>query len=179
MPVVGLHLEYRMAGVNVGESVLERMSFAYERAGDELKDFQKHIFDKLPPIFEAEMERQIDAGGGGPSGPFEPLTDAYAKWKEQAFPGNPILVASGKLREGLTNSSSIYATRSTDAETFNFGTQDVPYASYHQVGTSHMPARPPFDFSPDFEADVEAAALEGVRDAVKSAGLDQFAELRP
>jgi hypothetical protein len=56
-------------------------------------------------------------------------------------------------------------------DSLTFGTTGVPYASLHQTGTGRMPSRPPFDFGPDFEAGMQAAAAAGVREAVR-AGSD-------
>lgn len=174
MSVVGIHIEYQVAGVDAGEAVLERISAAFERAGDEMKDFSKHVFPKLIPVFEAEERRQFDAEGGGPRGGWAALSPAYAAWKQQNYPGKTILRRTDALYEALTSSSSVFAERVMGGEEFNFGTRGVEYASVHQVGEN---ARPPFDFSSDFENDISRAALEGVREAVKEAGLDEFVDM--
>jgi len=179
MSIVGLEISYQVNGAEEGEAVLERIRVAFERTGDELAQFDKHVFPKLTPVFEAEMAKQFDAQGDGPRGQWEPLSPAYADWKERAFPGNPILVLSGKMREGLTSSASPYAARAFSSDTFSFGTQGVEYASFHQLGTPKMPDRPPFDFSADFERDLAEASLEGAREAVAAAGLDEFVEVVP
>lgn len=174
MSVVGLHIEYQVGSVAAGEDVLERISVAFERTGDELKDFSKHVFPKLTPVFEAEERRQFDAQGGGPRGGWAALSPAYAAWKEQHYPGQSILRRTDALYEALTSSSSVFAERVMSGEEFNFGTRGVPYASFHQVGPN---PRPPFDFSEDFERDVAGAALEGAREAMEQAGLTEFVEV--
>lgn len=179
MPVVGLHIDVQHAGESGGEAVLERLSVAFERTGEELRDFSTHVWPKLTPVFEAEERRQFDAQGGGPRGEWAPLTDAYARRKELLYPGNPILVASGALKAALTESSSPLATRAYSGQQFEFGTSGLEYASYHQVGTERMVARPPFDFSDDFERDVTEAALEAAREAMASSGLDELVEVVP
>lgn len=174
--IVGLAIEYQVTGVAAGESVLERIAVAFERTGDELQDFSKHVFPKLTPIFEAEEARQFDAEGGGPRGGWAQLSPAYAKWKADNFPGKPILRRSDALYEVLTSSTSVFSQRAMGREEFEFGTSGLEYASYHQTGTSLMVDRPPFDFSPDFEDDVSRAALEGAREAVAAAGLNEFVD---
>ncbi len=170
--ISGLHIEWKMPGVDEGEALLERLSVAFERAGDELADFFKYI--ELTPLFEAEMRRQFDAEGGGASGPWDPLTPAYEKWKEKHFPGKTILRRSDDLFEALTNSASPLALRVTSSDSFNFGTDGVPYADVHQVGQH---ARPIFDFSTDFERDLAGASLEASREALRASGLTQFVEV--
>lgn len=172
--IAGLAIEFSVAGDTGGPAVMEKLSVAFERAGDELKDFGKHIFPKLNPVFEAEERRQFDAQGGGPRGGWAALSPAYARWKEQNFPGQGILRRTDALYEALTESSSIFAERTQRGDTFEFGTRGVPYASYHQVGTDGMPPRPPFDFSEDFESDIARAALQGAREAVAAGGLGEF-----
>ena len=85
------------------------------------------------------------------------------------LPGQPILVATGALRDALTIDGSTHALRDYSSTQFNFGTQGLEYASFHQLGTSRMPARPPFDFGPDVEREMARAAADGVRKAVREA----------
>ena len=103
----------------------------------------RHVFPLLPPVFEAAEQRQFDAEGTGPvAGSWAPLSSMYAEWKAQKFPGQPILVATGALRDALTKSSSPLAARDWSSSTFQFGTADVEYASHHQLGTEKMPLFP-------------------------------------
>lgn len=168
MTAVALTLEYQL-GNESGEAVLERLAVAFERAGAETADFGKHIFPELVPVLEDATAKQFDAEGRGSTGPWQQLTEAYAAWKEGRYPGQPILVASGDLRDALTVDGSAHALRDYSASQFNYGTEGLEYASFHQLGTSRMPARPPFDFGPDFERELAAAAARGVREAVREA----------
>lgn len=174
--IAGLEIQFLSAGVDEGPAVLERLAVAFERAGDELADFGNTIFPKLTPVFEAEMEKQFQSEGSGQSGAWAQLSPAYEAWKSKMYPGNPILEASGRMKAGLTDSSSPFATRVFGGDTFEFGTAGVEYASYHQLGTASMPARPPFDFSSDFERDLAEAALGAAREVVQKSGLAEFVE---
>jgi phage gpG-like protein len=174
---VAITLEYQV-GTETGEQVLERMAVAFERAGAELADFGKHIFPELVPVLEAGAKRQFDTEGSGPSaGAWAQLSEAYAAWKAGAHPGEPILVATGALRDALTVDGSTHALRDYSSSQFNFGTTGLEYASFHQTGTASMPARPPFDFGPEFERELLRAAAAGVRAAVKEATLDEYATM--
>lgn len=175
MSVSGLDISFLVNGGEAGPE-LRRITVAFERAGDEIADFSKHLFPKLAPIFEAEEARQFDAQGGGPGGAWAPLSPSYAAWKDRAFPGNPILVRSGALREALCSSSSPFAQRAISGDEFEYGTTGLEYASFHQLGTERMPARAEFDFSSDFERDINAAALAAVREAVQASGLAEFVD---
>ncbi|MCX7844361.1 MAG: phage virion morphogenesis protein [Candidatus Bipolaricaulota bacterium] len=88
-----------------------------------------------------EVETRQFATEGGLGRPWPPLSPAYAAWKAKHYPGAPILVRTGRLRASLVGS-----TRDTvevmEPHMLRIGTR-VPYALYHQTGTSRMPPRPP------------------------------------
>lgn len=175
--ISGLSIEYQVGNVPSGEDTLERMSVAFERAGGELSDFGTHTFPKMVPVFEAELERQFGAEGRGPNvGGWAQLSPAYEEWKGQNYPGKPILERTGALKDALTDSSASHAFRDFSTTEFNFGTAGLEYASFHQSGTGRMPDRPPFDFTADFEREVQRVALEGARDALQASGADEFIE---
>jgi phage gpG-like protein len=173
--ISGLHIEYRVGNVPAGEDVLERMSIAFERAGNELADFGTHVFPRMVPVFEAELAAQFDAEGRGPNrGSWAALSPAYEAWKSKRYPGAPILVRSGALREALTESGGSHALRDFGETTFNFGTDGLPYASTKQTGTEHEPDRSPFDFGAEFEDELSRVTLEGAREALTAVGADEF-----
>ena len=175
MSAIVVSVEYQIGG-GASEPTLARLVTALERAGAELADVGKHILPKLLPVLEVETGKQFDAEGAGPqAGSWAPLSVSYAKWKQAHFPGQPKLVATGKLRAALTGPGS-NSRRDVSGNELTFGTIGIPYASFHQTGTGKMPARPEFDFGPDFEAGMQAAAAAGVREAVREAsdGLLDF-----
>ena len=174
MSVFGVTIEYRV-GTESGPDVLQRFAVAFERAGSEVADLGKHVFPLLSPVFEAAEARQFDSQGSGPvAGSWAELSDAYADWKAQRYPGQPILEATGALRDGLTQASSPFGSREWTSSEFSFGTRGVEYASFHQSGTSRMPPRPPFDLDSQFEADLLRAVRQGVNAAIRDAGLESF-----
>lgn len=76
-------------------------------------------------------------------GKYAPLSAAYAEWKARKFPGRPILVRTGRLRDSVTD-----ATRPSK-DTILVIKKDgmahgskVPYSGFVQDGTRKMPARP-------------------------------------
>lgn len=92
-------------------------------------------------------EQQFATEGGYGSGGWAPLSPKYAAWKARHFPGAPVLVRSGDLRDSLT--SRPFGIDVVDRLTAVFGT-GVEYAGYHQSGTPKMPARKPMEL-PDSE----------------------------
>ena len=171
MTVYGLQVQVAV-GTDDSEGALQRLSVAFERAGDEVQDFGRWVFPKLSPVFEDAIDEQFDARGAGPlSGAWSPLTPNYAAWKEANYPGMPLLELTGELRAALTTTGAPSAYREWSASEFSFGTAGLEYASFHQVGTGRMKARPPFDFGPTFERGLQTAAMSGLRAAVKAGGV--------
>lgn len=175
MSFVGLTIEYSVGGGPHDPELFQRLQVAFERAGSDLTHFGQYVYPKLVPVFEEAEGRQFDAQGAGPNkGAWQQLSETYEAWKAGHYPGQPILVAKGDLREALTSSGSPMAMREYDDNNFDFGTIGVPYASYHQTGTAKMPARPPYDFGTEMEEALQAAALDGLREIITEVGLDEF-----
>lgn len=171
MSAIAIQLEYAV-GTETGDQAIGKLAVAFERAGEEVKDFGTHVFPRMVPIFEAELDAQFSAEGRGPiAGTWAALSTEYRKWKEANYPGRTKLVREGTLRAALTSTTS-KSLRTTTRDTFDFGTVGIPYASFHQVGTPWMPARPPFDFGAEFERKFQKEAQLGIIDAVRAAGLE-------
>lgn len=177
MSVLGLDVQWEVGGVAT-EDGLQKVAAAFEHAAGELAQFGRYAFPRIQPVFEEQVGAQFDAEGQGPvSGTWAQLSSAYEAWKSGAYPGMPILVARGEMRAGLTEGSSPFAERSYSDAMFNFGTRGVEYASYHQTGTDRMPARPPFDFTDELQQNLQRAAMEGVREALAAAGVDEVSTI--
>lgn len=176
MSVVGFDLTWSVGG-REDPDALQKLSFAFERFGDDLTDFSAFVWPKVLPALEEEELRQFEAEGNGASGGWAALSPKYAERKEREWPGKPILERTGALREALTSSESTHARRIVTVDQFDFGTDGLEYASFHQLGTHHMPARPPFDFGDELEQSVQRAALEGVREALAHSELSEYVEL--
>ncbi len=171
MTAVALQIQYQV-GTETGEQAVASLAVAFERAGEEIRDFSTYVFPRLVPVFEQALEEQFNAEGHGPvTGSWADLSVQYAKWKSASYPGKGKLQLTGKLMAALTGPSA-NAYRKTTATEFDFGTIGIPYASFHQTGTPWMPARPPFDFGPDFERKMMKATQLGVVEAIRKAGLE-------
>ncbi len=179
MSVFGLGISYSVRGQD-DELAVQKMAVAFERAGEEFTaaNFGERVFPKLIPVFEKELKEQFAAEGEGPNrGAWKALSPGYAAWKERVYPGQPKLVATGRMREALTSEGSPFAMRVYSGAQFNFGTQGVEYASFHQTGAGKMPDRPLFDFDVAFERAVQQTALTAAREAIKDSGLGEFADV--
>jgi phage gpG-like protein len=81
-------------------------------------------------------------GSTGRAGKWAALSAPYAKWKAKHYPGKPILERTGRLRASLVDSGS-HDSLEILSPRFVFVGSRVPYAGFHQEGTSRMPRRPP------------------------------------
>lgn len=94
----------------------------------------------------AKVEARQFAGQGTYSGGWAPLSAGYAARKAVRYPGKGILEAEGRLMRSLTGSDGPDAVREVTRDSLLVGTS-VPYAGYHQRGTSRMPQRRPVELS--------------------------------
>jgi len=125
-----------------GDRPLRRAFVVYERANDLTPAWQRML-----PALRDYIDRRIATGGTHHNmPPFAPLSPRYARWKSRRYPGAPILVRSGRLRDSLTNPNHPDAIATVTPQSLTYGTS-VPYAAYHQLGTQRMPARPPIKLS--------------------------------
>lgn len=200
MSVFGINFSYQVRGGTLGRLGMHQMRAAFERAGAEMVQFGEHVFPRVIRLLEKEIKGQFEAEGRGPNrGKWKPLSQTYAKWKAEHYPGRTILRRTNRLYNALTKSRNGGALRYYTAREMRFGTALVPHASFHQVGTQGgllsrvvkaitggrrgLPDRPPLDFTPEFDANLaktaKTAALAAIREHVRpfarvrdDAGLD-------
>lgn len=118
-----------------GDQQIDRV---LDRMADRVEDASP-AFEELADRFAAAESQQFASQGAFGGGGWAPLSPAYAAWKASRFPG-PILVRTGALKGSLTGRP--LGVEMIGAQQAVFGT-NIPYAGYHQSGTSKMPARPP------------------------------------
>tara|TARA_Y100000310_G_scaffold333905_2_gene412439 strand:+ start:12902 stop:13381 length:480 start_codon:yes stop_codon:yes gene_type:complete len=118
-----------------GETQVNRM---LSRTTDKLDDLRPFL-DGVADLLLAVMADQFDSGGGR-SASWEPLSPRYAAQKRAKWGQRPLLVASGEMRESLTQRGGRHIERRPLADVLEFGSR-VPYAIYHQMGTQRMPQR--------------------------------------
>jgi phage gpG-like protein len=104
--------------------------------GDSLNDFYRF----WPLVAEAFTRREDIFFEREGEGSWPPLSQAYAQWKAIAYPGKPLLVRTGTLKQSLTDPTE--AVLAMTPRELWLGS-DVEYARYHLHGTERMPARRP------------------------------------
>lgn len=117
----------------LGERPYER---AFEMMGHEARDLSAP-FEQIADELLHSVSEQFRTEGTRTGARWHSLSAAYAKWKQERWPGRPILVASGKMR----------AAAFDRGRAVNISPQrlvyeiDDPKAIYHQRGDGHMPQR--------------------------------------
>lgn len=171
-----MQLSYQVRGQD-DKLGMQKLGAALERTGREFADFGTHYWPRLESLLEQEISGQFAEAGRGPHrGKWAPLSPAYAKQKALLYPGRPLLVRTGALRDALIKQSA-HALRTTSGDRFQFGTSGLPYASTHQVGGGGLPDRPIFDFSPDFEKRITQEAAAVARELARKGGIESFADI--
>ncbi len=108
----------------------------------DLEPLIRQIVDTL----EQRFAKAFATEGASSGSMWAPLSAGYRAWKLRAYPGRGILVRTGRLRGSLTSGGG-GGIRVITPRRGEIGTA-VPYARYHQSGTSRMPARPVIRLSP-------------------------------
>lgn len=110
------------------------------------------------------IQKKSFASGGSPI-KWEELTEPYRRIKASARPGAPVLVYDGRLRDSFIGETGDTIKRIGKQQAF-FGTS-VPYAGYHQYGTSRMVARPPIQSTPEIKRRWFVIALKWAANEVR------------
>jgi len=96
-------------------------------------------------LFKGSMRKQF-ASQGAASGGWAALSPAYAKWKEEHFPGRPIGTLRGYLSAGMTGGAGY--TQHIAKQSADYGLGGGPamaYGHYFDAG-GRGPARPVIRF---------------------------------
>lgn len=141
-----------------------------------MSDFRP-LWPRLEEVFHGiELEQFGTEGAAGRHGGWPGLKEPYKSRKSHLFPGAPILVRSGRLRESLTQAGASGAIVDASSPTrLKLGTS-VPYALWHQLGTLRMQMRRVVDFTDrqnylfakEFHKFVNTDALKGFGSAQRS-----------
>ncbi len=113
------------------------------RVQEDIQDFTP-AWEAMADDFQAAAQAQFASTGATGSGGWAPLSPVYAAWKARRFPGQPILVRSGRLRDTLTKRP--FGVERIDPQQMAIGS-DVSYGLFHQKGTSKMPRRRPVELT--------------------------------
>lgn len=132
----------RLIGSVEGIPKLDR---AFNRVDRFINDF-RNMWPGIVDIFYAAEERLFSTeGSSGASGKWAPLSQAYAKFKAEKFPGMPILQREQDLMESLTNPDAADAVFRAEKFELTLGTRDEKAHAHHRgIG---VPARPVISLS--------------------------------
>lgn len=160
--------------------------FRFEIAGEVLMDrgiarFSDGLADYRPvwPVIEDDFysaeatQFKSEGAWGGAGEAWQELSAEYQGWKEQHYPGQPILQRTGALYASLTGEGA-GAVKIEERKKLTLGSS-VPYGIYHQSTDprTRLPRRPPVQFPEAFKRKVMAhiqqylvqwATANGLRD---------------
>lgn len=122
---------------------------AFDRLGDSLGTISNYA-DTFFEWFRKMAKDQFDKKGDPKR--WVKLSPKYFAWKNRRYPGRPLLVLNGHLRNAVTKEYSQYQYHRKNKTLAEIGTKELPYARVHQFGffgsqigrrvTINIPARP-------------------------------------
>jgi phage gpG-like protein len=119
-------------------------------------------------VFYEEERRLFETQGDGN---WAQLSPRYRARKLREYPSTGILERTGDLRRSLVGGGGASSVFFAQPLALTLGTR-VPYARFHQFGTSRMPARPPI-ITTEAEADEMAAVIrDGLMETARRLGLE-------
>jgi hypothetical protein len=119
---------------------------AFEAFDEELRDLRDPLGDVADHLRDVVGEQFETEGMHGLGSKWTPLNPGYDKWKRQHYPGAPMLVRSGAMREAFL----VDGTRELTSDRLLWGITDQTndegerigeYARAHQTGRGVVPQR--------------------------------------
>ncbi len=143
-------LQFKLTFVNA-----DKFELALAAWRDSIEDWTR-IWPKVADHLRAKTAQQFTSQGAtGASGPWDGLSEPYRRRKLKRWGDRPILQASGKLLGAAVGGSEGHL-ENFEPLRMQFGVDAgvVPYAIYHQTGTSKMPARRILDLTEGDQVDI-------------------------
>lgn len=120
---------------------------AFAAFGREVSDLREPLTRVRDLLVESTGENFRSEGGG--AGGWEPLNEAYDEWKQEAYPGRPMLVLTGAMRGALLDKRQSTLDLTSQRLVWGLDTQTDPEtgerladrAYAHQRGEGHVPQR--------------------------------------
>ncbi len=117
----------------------DRVDVALSRFGAQLGDLRRFWTQYAAPKLYRDIQDNFDQTGAL-SGGWAPLSPRYAAWKATHYPGRPLMVRTGRLKQSLTHDGP-EGILETSHRVMVIGTR-IRYAKHHQRGGSTA-GRPP------------------------------------
>lgn len=134
-----LELKFGIAGE-------EQYARRFNTLGDEMAHLKTPL-ERVAERFRQTVGQQFQTEGAHGSGSgWVPLNREYQAWKDNAFPGRPMLVRTGEMRRAFL----VEGTRHLDDHSLRWGVDDqrnadgepiADYAMAHQTGQGRVPER--------------------------------------
>jgi hypothetical protein len=121
-------------------------------------------------IYQIETEQFETEGGAGASGRWAALSASYKKFKDVAFPNQPILRATTSLFDSVTDPDASGAIFRPEQGMLTIGTSHEAGID-HQRGTGKMPARKVYSFSDTQKRRIQKAIQIGLVQLVRRQGF--------
>lgn len=132
-----------------------QMDRGIQRFTEGIADYRP-VWPVIEDDFYATEKDQFKSEGAEGGDSWQPLSPAYAAWKEAHFAGKPILQREGDLMASLTSGNDPNAVKIEERRTLTLGSK-VPYAIYHQSlaeRKSRLPRRPEINLPEAFKRSV-------------------------
>jgi len=126
-----------MTSKRTAEETFTRLHNTFHKWSEDIGDISKAL-EAFVPYFQESREGWILAGRTIDGKKFAPLSSPYKERKLKKWGPKPILVASGRML-GAVKGGPGWKHKVTAKELQI--ELDIPYASYHQYGTSKMAQR--------------------------------------
>lgn len=133
--------------LRVGFSIAGEQQYAraFDAMASEMRDLREPLERVADRLVQTVGQQFQDEGAHGTS-KWEPLNADYEEWKEDAFPGRPMLVRSGAMRAAflVDGTRELTATRlvwGVDDQINDDGERIADYALAHQTGQGRAPQR--------------------------------------
>ena len=150
----------------LGEDAVPRDLIGIGRAAVDLTPVMSDVAD----VLRSALTRQFDSEGRFGSGGWAPLAPSTVAAKQAAGLDPRILHATRRLRDSLTEPGHPDQIAIARPDGLDFGST-VPYAAFHQHGTSRMPRRRPVQLPESMRRQIPRMIQRGI---IIGAGI-QFA----
>lgn len=133
--------------LRVGFSIAGEQQYAraFDAMANEMRDLREPLERVAARLVQTVGEQFRAEGAHGTSG-WQPLNPGYQAWKDDAYPGRPILVRTGDMRAAFLTDGTRELTASklvwgVDTQTNSQGERIADYAMAHQAGRGRVPQR--------------------------------------
>lgn len=156
---------------------VENLDRAFSRTESFVADMRNFAPSIAREFYISEDEQFESEGAKGASGRWTPLSDPYARFKAERFPGETILRATGALQSSLTDPDALDAIFQVDAREIVIGSK-VPYAVAHHRGGGRLPSRPVISLSEEQKRRMHKAIQRDLVQEVRRLGFEVTQEER-